>query len=129
LIPGPFAPVAFCTVRVFRATIPAALRHHFVLIRQPTAAMVCGKNEKVSWERNGEGHMSLQNSNDKGHEHSGWSWWYLLLIVQFIAVLYPPLYNSAVPAWAGIPFFYWYQMLWVIIGAVLTAIVYFKTEA
>ncbi len=28
----------------------------------------------------------------------------------------------------GIPFFYWYQLLWVIIGAVLTAIVYFRTE-
>jgi hypothetical protein len=30
--------------------------------------------------------------------------------------------------WAGIPFFYWYQLLCVIIGAVLTAIVYFATE-
>ena len=27
------------------------------------------------------------------------------------------------------PFFYWYQLLWVIIGAILTAIVYFATEA
>jgi hypothetical protein len=26
------------------------------------------------------------------------------------------------------PFFYWYQLLWVIIGAALTAIVYFATE-
>ncbi|HLN36572.1 MAG TPA: DUF3311 domain-containing protein, partial [Xanthobacteraceae bacterium] len=25
-------------------------------------------------------------------------------------------------------FFYWYQMLWVVIAAVLTAIVYFATE-
>jgi hypothetical protein len=25
---------------------------------------------------------------------------------------------------AGIPFFYWYQLLWVVIGAVLIAIVY-----
>jgi hypothetical protein len=28
----------------------------------------------------------------------------------------------------GIPFFYWYQLLWVIIGAVFTAIVYFATD-
>jgi hypothetical protein len=62
-------------------------------------------------------------------KRSGWSWWYLLFIVQFIAVLWPPFYNSAAPSWAGIPFFYWYQMLWVIIGAILTAIVYFATEA
>ena len=48
---------------------------------------------------------------------------------KFVAVLWPPFYNSVEPSWAGIPFFYWYQMLWVIIGAVLTAIVYFATEA
>jgi hypothetical protein len=29
--------------------------------------------------------------------------------------------------WAGIPFFYWYQLLWVVIGALLTAVVYFAT--
>ena len=54
--------------------------------------------------------------DEKAHERSGWSWWYLLLIIQFVAVLWPPFYNSAEPAWAGIPFFYWYQMLWVIIA-------------
>jgi Protein of unknown function (DUF3311) len=41
---------------------------------------------------------------------------------------WPPLYNRVEPAWIGMPFFYWYQLLWVIIGAVLTAIVYFATE-
>ena len=33
------------------------------------------------------------------------------------------------PQWHGIPFFYWYQLLWVIIAAVLTAVVYLATEA
>jgi hypothetical protein len=75
------------------------------------------------------GQQSSQQSNQHGHERSGWSWWYLLLIIQFIAVIWPPFYNTIEPSWAGIPFFYWYQMLWVIIGAVLTAIVYFVTEA
>lgn len=56
-------------------------------------------------------------------------WWYLLLLVQFAAVAWPPLYNRVEPTWAGIPFFYWYQMAWIVIGAVLTAIVYFGTEA
>jgi hypothetical protein len=59
----------------------------------------------------------------------GWSWWYLLLLVQFVAVLWPPFFNKAAPYWLGIPFFYWYQLLWIVIGAVLTAIVYFVTEA
>ena len=58
----------------------------------------------------------------------GWSWWYLLFIVQYVAVLWPPFYNRAEPSWLGIPFFYWYQLLWVLIAAVLTAIVYFATQ-
>jgi uncharacterized protein DUF3311 len=57
-----------------------------------------------------------------------WSWWYLLFLVQFVAVLWPPFYNKADPTFIGMPFFYWYQLLWVIIGAVLTAAVYFATE-
>jgi hypothetical protein len=56
-----------------------------------------------------------------------WSWWYLLFLVQFVAVLWPPFYNKAEPSWIGIPFFYWYQLLWVLIGAVFTASVYFAT--
>jgi Protein of unknown function (DUF3311) len=62
-------------------------------------------------------------------QRSGWTWWYLLLLVQFVAVLWPPFYNKAEPALGGMPFFYWYQLLWVLIGAALTAIVYFVTEA
>jgi hypothetical protein len=57
-----------------------------------------------------------------------WSWWYLLLLVQFVAVLWVPFYNRAEPSWLGVPYFYWYQLLWIIIGAILTAIVYFVTE-
>jgi hypothetical protein len=61
--------------------------------------------------------------------HRDWSWWYLLFVVECVAVLWPPFYNSVEPRWQGIPFFYWYQLLWVVIGAGLTAIVYFATEA
>jgi Protein of unknown function (DUF3311) len=56
------------------------------------------------------------------------NWWYLLLLVQFVGTLWVPFYNSAGPNWAGIPFFYWYQMLMVFVGAGITAIVYFATE-
>ena len=66
--------------------------------------------------------------NDMQKKWRGWSWWYLLFIVQFVVVLWPPLYNKAEPYWIGIPFFYWYQLLCVIVGAALTAIVYFATE-
>jgi Protein of unknown function (DUF3311) len=56
------------------------------------------------------------------------NWWYLLLLVLFVATLWVPFFNSVEPAWVGIPFFYWYQMLMVFVGAGITAIVYFATE-
>jgi hypothetical protein len=56
-------------------------------------------------------------------------WWYLLFLAQLGAIVWPPFYNKAEPAFAGIPFFYWYQLLWIVIGGVLTAVVYFATEA
>jgi Protein of unknown function (DUF3311) len=67
-------------------------------------------------------------SDQHDQKRAGWSWWYLLFLIQFIAVLWPPFYNTAEPALIGLPFFYWYQLLWIILGAVMTAIVYFVTD-
>jgi hypothetical protein len=58
-----------------------------------------------------------------------WSWWYLLLLIQIVAVLWPSFYNKLQPTLIGVPFFYWYQLLLVIVGAALTAIVYFATDS
>jgi hypothetical protein len=51
------------------------------------------------------------------------TWLLLLLLIPFI-VLWPPLYNFKTPDFIGIPFFYWFQLLWIIITAILMAIVY-----
>ncbi len=59
---------------------------------------------------------------------AGRGWWYLLLLIPFVAVLWVPFYNSVEPTFAGIPYFYWYQFLWVIISIVITAFVYFMTR-
>lgn len=53
----------------------------------------------------------------------------LLLIIPFIALCWPAFYNMADPAFAGIPFFYWYQLAWIVITAIITAIVYFVEAA
>jgi Na+/melibiose symporter-like transporter len=55
-------------------------------------------------------------------------WWYLLLLVPYVALLWVPFYAGAQPEIAGIPYFYWYQFLWVLIAAILTAVVYFATR-
>lgn len=52
------------------------------------------------------------------------SYWLLLLLIPFIATLIPQFYNSTTPDFAGIPFFYWYQLLWIILTGVLMGIVY-----
>ena len=53
------------------------------------------------------------------------SWALILLIVPFIVLLWPPFYNFDQPEFIGIPFFYWFQLLWIIITAILTAVLYF----
>jgi hypothetical protein len=54
-------------------------------------------------------------------------WPYLLLIVPFIALLWVPFYNSIEPTLWGIPFFYWYQFLWVILTSLLIIAVHWLT--
>ena len=66
--------------------------------------------------------------NNAQQQRRGWSWWYLLFVVQFVFALFPSFYNHVEPSWIGMPFFYWYQLAGVIVGAVFTAIVYFATE-
>ena len=66
-----------------------------------------------------------EGSGGSGRQHR---LWYLVFIVPVVASLWIPFYNAIEPAWAGIPFFYWYQFLWIIITALLTAVVYFATK-
>jgi hypothetical protein len=51
-------------------------------------------------------------------------WARLLLLLPFIAMLWVSSYDRVDPMVAGIPFFYWYQLLWVIVGAVIIGFVY-----
>jgi hypothetical protein len=53
----------------------------------------------------------------------------LLLLVPLIAVLIPEIYNFTSPSIGGMPFFYWWQLLWIAGVAVCTGIVYFVTRS
>jgi hypothetical protein len=66
--------------------------------------------------------------NDTPKKSRHFSWWYLLFVIQFAVILWPPLYNKIEPRWLGVPFFYWFQLLWVLVSAVFTAIVYLATR-
>ncbi len=43
----------------------------------------------------------------------------VLLLIPLIALLDIPSYNSVKPSLGGISFFYWYQLLWMPIAAIL----------
>jgi hypothetical protein len=66
--------------------------------------------------------------NAEKRKRGGWSWWYLLFVIQFVVILWPPFYNKLEPTLIGIPFFYWFQLLWVLVSAVFTAVIYFATD-
>ncbi|MEO9171000.1 MAG: DUF3311 domain-containing protein [Candidatus Baltobacteraceae bacterium] len=54
--------------------------------------------------------------------------WYLLLILPFVGTLIPQIYNRAEPALFGLPFFYWYQLAWVLVTSVLLGLIVVTTR-
>ncbi|HET8633843.1 MAG TPA: DUF3311 domain-containing protein [Gemmatimonadales bacterium] len=48
----------------------------------------------------------------------------LMFLVVVIVSLWVPLYNRTDPALAGMPFFYWFQIAWIVAGAGAVAVAY-----
>jgi hypothetical protein len=53
----------------------------------------------------------------------------VLLAASLVAVLWVPFYNSTTPTLADFPFFYWYQLLWIPVVAILGTLAYAVTRA
>jgi hypothetical protein len=51
-------------------------------------------------------------------------WPRLLYLIPVGLILWVPFYNRAEPALAGVPFFYWYQLTLILVGAAFVLIVY-----
>jgi hypothetical protein len=49
---------------------------------------------------------------------------YVLLLLLLSVGLWVPLYNRAEPSVFGIPFFYWFQILLIVVGALITGLAY-----
>ena len=54
--------------------------------------------------------------------------WYWLLALPFIGLLFPAWYSRITPELVGIPFFYWYQLGWVVLTALITGFVYWRVR-
>jgi hypothetical protein len=52
----------------------------------------------------------------------------VLLIAPFVVYLVVPSYARVKPRLAGFPFFYWWQLLWVIITAMFIGAAYLLTH-
>ena len=55
--------------------------------------------------------------------------YYLLFLIPFIGTLIPSFYSKVTPTLLGLPYFYWYLILWIIITGVIGGIVYFLSES
>jgi len=60
----------------------------------------------------------------KPRRAAGAYWPRLLFAIPVLVILWVPLYNRTEPVLGGVPFFYWYQLSWVLIGAVIVLAVY-----
>ena len=62
-----------------------------------------------------------ERAGPPGPRETRWTW---LLLIPLVGTLIPPLYNTHDPELFGIPFFYWYQMVWIPVSVLMTVIVY-----
>jgi hypothetical protein len=49
---------------------------------------------------------------------------YVLFLAVAVVSLWVPLYNRTEPNLAGIPFFYWFQIAWIVVSGISVAIAY-----
>ena len=58
-------------------------------------------------------------------KHNSWFW---LLLLPFAGLCFPQMYNRETPYLFGVPFFYWYQFVWVIVATAILGVVYVRTR-
>lgn len=54
---------------------------------------------------------------------------FVLLLLPLVAVLVPEFYNRNSPDIGGMPFFYWWQLLWIAVVAVCMGFVYLLSRS
>jgi hypothetical protein len=53
----------------------------------------------------------------------------ILLLVAVLGTLIVPIYARSSPKLGSFPFFYWYQLLWVVLCAVVVGVVFLATHS
>ena len=74
---------------------------------------------------NRPGHPTGSNPGRRGLNYQPVNW---LLLIPLVGTLVPSFYNFVSPSLGGVPFFYWYQMVWIPVSVVFTWIVFRSTR-
>jgi len=69
----------------------------------------------------------MTHSGPPARRTGAWILVTLLLLVAVLGTLIVPIYARSAPKLGSFPFFYWYQLLWVPVVALLTTICYLIT--
>ena len=71
--------------------------------------------------------MSTASPNGKAGSGLRFRAWNLLLIIPLFTLI-TAIYNKHDPTFIGMPFFYWFQFVGIIVGVVCTSLVYLMTK-
>jgi Protein of unknown function (DUF3311) len=74
-----------------------------------------------------EGDEAMTHSGPPARRTGAWILVTILLLVAVLGTLIVPIYTRSAPKLGSFPFFYWYQLLWVPVVALLTTICYLIT--
>ncbi len=82
---------------------------HFILIRRAQRLWCadgsrdcsCAFGDETSGWRDEPAKYNRSEMPVSGDEKPKWSWWYLLFVIQFLAVVWPPFYNKIEPTFVG----------------------------
>jgi hypothetical protein len=69
----------------------------------------------------------MAHSGPRTRRTGAWILVTILLLVAVLGTLIVPIYARSAPKLGSFPFFYWYQLLWVPVVALLTTICYLIT--
>ena len=73
-----------------------------------------------------EQRFTRERTGPPGPRESRWTW---LLVIPLFGTLIPTIYNTRDPELFGVPFFYWYQMVWIPLSVLITLTVYRATRS
>ncbi|MGP8001327.1 MAG: DUF3311 domain-containing protein [Streptosporangiaceae bacterium] len=66
----------------------------------------------------------MAHSSPRPRRTGAWALITVLVLVAILGTLIVPIYARSTPALGAFPFFYWYQLIWVPVVAVLMALCY-----